>query len=155
MYAVIKTGGKQHRVTQGECLRVEKLTADVDSTVTFDQVLLLGEGEDVTIGTPLIEGATVSATVRSHGRGKKVRIIKFRRRKHHMKRQGQRQYYTEVEITGIAGAGKAAPKKAAAEKPAPKEAAPETAAAKKTAPKKTAAKSAAAKKAAPKKAAAK
>jgi len=106
MYAVIKTGGKQHRVEQGEYLRVEKLAADVDSTITFDQVLLVGEGDEVTIGAPLVEGATVSARVKSHGRADKVRIIKFRRRKHHMKRHGHRQYYTEIEITGITG-GKA------------------------------------------------
>ncbi|HET7266997.1 MAG TPA: 50S ribosomal protein L21 [Oleiagrimonas sp.] len=106
MYAVIKTGGKQHRVEQGEYLRVEKLDAEVDSTITIDQVLMIGEGEDVTIGAPLVEGATVSARIKSHGRGDKVRIIKFRRRKHHMKRQGHRQYYTEIEITGITG-GKA------------------------------------------------
>jgi len=80
---------------------VEKLDADVDSNVTFDQVLMVGEGEDVTVGAPIVDGATVSAKVRSHGRGKKVRIIKFRRRKHHMKRQGHRQHYTEIEITGI------------------------------------------------------
>lgn len=106
MYAVIKTGGKQYRVMQGEYLRVEKLDAEVDGTITFDQVLLVGEGENVTVGAPIIEGATVSAKVLSHGRGKKVRVIKFRRRKHHMKRQGHRQHYTEIEITGIAG-GKA------------------------------------------------
>ncbi len=106
MYAVIRTGGKQYRVMQGEFLRVEKLDADVDNTVTFEQVLLVGDGENVIVGTPTVAGASVSATVRSHGRGKKVRIIKFRRRKHHMKRQGHRQYYTEIEITGITG-GKA------------------------------------------------
>src|SRR5690625_1710801 len=98
MYAVIKTGGKQHRVTEGERLRVEKLAADVDATITFDQVLLVGEGEDITIGAPLVEGASVTATIRSHGRADKVRIVKFRRRKHHRKQQGLRQYYTEVEI---------------------------------------------------------
>ncbi len=106
MYAVIKTGGKQYRVMQGEYLRVEKLDAEVDGTVTFDQVLLVGEGESVTVGAPIVEGATVSAKVLSHGRGKKVRIIKFRRRKHHKKQQGHRQHYTEIEITGISG-GKA------------------------------------------------
>ncbi|HEX7341756.1 MAG TPA: 50S ribosomal protein L21 [Rhodanobacteraceae bacterium] len=103
MYAVIKTGGKQHRVEQGEYLRVEKLNADVDSTITFDQVLLVGEGETVTIGAPLVEGATVTAKVKSHGRADKVRIVKFRRRKHYRKQQGHRQHYTEIEITGIAG----------------------------------------------------
>jgi large subunit ribosomal protein L21 len=106
MYAVIKTGGKQYRVMQGEYLRVEKLEAEVDSTVEFDQVLLVGEGEDVTVGAPTIDGAKVSAKILSHGRGKKVRIIKFRRRKHHMKQQGHRQHYTEIEITGIAGGSK-------------------------------------------------
>ncbi|GAB3035962.1 MULTISPECIES: 50S ribosomal protein L21 [Oleiagrimonas] len=106
MYAVIKTGGKQYRVMQGEYLRVEKLDAEVDSTIEFDQVLLVGEGENVTVGAPVIDGAKVSAKVLSHGRGKKVRIIKFRRRKHHMKQQGHRQYYTEIEITGIAGGSK-------------------------------------------------
>jgi large subunit ribosomal protein L21 len=106
MYAVIKTGGKQYRVMQGEYLRVEKLDADVDSTIEFDQVLLVGEGENVTVGAPIVDGAKVSAKVLSHGRGKKVRIVKFRRRKHHMKQQGHRQYYTEIEITGIAGGSK-------------------------------------------------
>jgi large subunit ribosomal protein L21 len=101
MYAVIKTGGKQYRVMQGEILRVEKLEADVGAAVTFDQVLLLGEGEGITVGTPLVTGASVGATVKAQGRGDKVRIIKFRRRKHHMKQQGHRQYYTEVEITSI------------------------------------------------------
>jgi large subunit ribosomal protein L21 len=101
MYAVIKTGGKQYRVMQGETLRVEKLEADVGAAVTFDQVLLIGEGEGITVGTPLVTGASVAATVKSQGRGDKVRIIKFRRRKHHMKQMGHRQYYTEVEITSI------------------------------------------------------
>jgi len=101
MYAVIKTGGKQYRVMQGETLRVEKLEADVGAAVTFDQVLLIGEGEGITVGTPLVTGASVAATVKAQGRGDKVRIIKFRRRKHHMKQQGHRQYYTEVEITSI------------------------------------------------------
>jgi large subunit ribosomal protein L21 len=108
MYAVIKTGGKQYRVMQGEYLRVEKLPADVDSTIEFDQVLLVGEGENVTVGAPLVDGATVSAKVLSHGRADKVRIIKFRRRKHHKKQQGHRQHYTEIEITAIAGGSKSA-----------------------------------------------
>jgi len=101
MYAVIKTGGKQYRVMQGETLRVEKLEADVGAAVTFDQVLLIGEGEGITVGTPLVTGASVAANVKAQGRGDKVRIIKFRRRKHHMKQMGHRQYYTEVEITSI------------------------------------------------------
>lgn len=103
MYAVIKTGGRQFRVMQGERLRVEKLDAEAGSDISFDQVLLHGEGDDVVIGTPLVAGATVSAKVIGHGRHPKVRIIKFRRRKHSVKRQGHRQHYTEVEITGING----------------------------------------------------
>ena len=103
MYAVIKTGGKQYRVMQGEVLRVEKIEADVGAAIKFDQVLLVGEGEGITMGAPLVAGATVAATVKSHGRADKVRIIKFRRRKHHQKQMGHRQHYTEVEITGISG----------------------------------------------------
>ncbi|MDE1898484.1 MAG: 50S ribosomal protein L21 [Xanthomonadaceae bacterium] len=101
MYAVIKTGGKQYRVMQGEVLRVELLDAEVDSTVRFDQVLLVGEGESIQVGAPLVAGAVVSAKVRAHGRADKVRIVKFRRRKHYRKQMGHRQHYTEVEITGI------------------------------------------------------
>jgi large subunit ribosomal protein L21 len=100
-YAVIKTGGKQYRVQQGDVLRVELLTAEEGATVSFDQVLLVGTGESITVGAPLVEGATVSATVRTHGRADKIRIIKFRRRKHYKRQQGHRQHYTEIEITGI------------------------------------------------------
>ena len=103
MYAVIKTGGKQYRVSEGETLRIETLDANEGDSVDFDQVLMVGEGEDVRIGAPLLEGGKVTAPVKAHGRGKKVEIIKFRRRKHHMKRMGHRQNYTEVEITGISG----------------------------------------------------
>jgi large subunit ribosomal protein L21 len=102
MYAVIVTGGKQYRVEEGEVLRVERLVADEGATVEFDRVLLVGEGEDVTVGTPVVDGARVSATVRGHGRGDKVRVVKFRRRKHYMRRQGHRQHYTEIQVTGIA-----------------------------------------------------
>ena len=105
MYAVIKTGGKQYRVMQGETLRVEKIPGDVGSTVNFDQVLLVGSGEDITVGAPTVAGANVAATIKAHGRDDKVRIIKFRRRKHHQKQMGHRQHYTEVEVTGISGAG--------------------------------------------------
>ncbi len=101
MYAVIKTGGKQYRVMQGEVLRVELLDVEVDSTIRFDQVLLVGEGESIRVGAPLVAGAVVSAKVRAHGRADKVRIVKFRRRKHYRKQMGHRQHYTEVEITGI------------------------------------------------------
>jgi large subunit ribosomal protein L21 len=103
MYAVIKTGGKQYRVSKGDTLRVEKLDASAGDTVEFDQVLAVGEGEGLKVGAPFVEGGKVTATVKGQGRGKKVEIIKFRRRKHHMKRAGHRQDYTELEITGIAG----------------------------------------------------
>jgi large subunit ribosomal protein L21 len=103
MYAVIKTGGKQYRVSEGDTLRVETLDANEGDSVDFDQVLMVGEGKDVKIGAPLLEGRKVTATVKAHGRGKKIEIIKFRRRKHHMKRMGHRQNFTEVEITGISG----------------------------------------------------
>ncbi len=101
-YAVIVTGGRQFRVMEGETLRVEKLEAEVGATVEFDQVLLVGSGEEVRIGEA-VNGAKVTATIKSHGRGEKIRIIKFRRRKHHRKSMGHRQHYTEIQITGIAG----------------------------------------------------
>jgi len=101
MYAVIKTGGKQYRVSEGDVLRIEKLSADEGADVEFDQVLLVSDGDNTTVGKPLVEGSKVTASVKSHGRGKKVKIIKFKRRKHHMKRMGHRQAFTEVQITGI------------------------------------------------------
>ena len=101
MYAVIVTGGKQYRVSQGDKLRVEKLDAAEGESVDLDQVLMVVDGEDIKIGTPLLDGGKVTAEVKTHGRDEKVDIIKFRRRKHHMKRQGHRQAYTELEITGI------------------------------------------------------
>jgi len=101
MYAVIKTGGKQYRVSEGDTLKVEKLVADEGASVELDKVLMVADGDDVTVGTPFLEGGKVTATVRGHGRAKKVTIIKFRRRKHYMKRQGHRQWFTELEITGI------------------------------------------------------
>lgn len=105
MYAIIVAGGKQHRVMQGEYLRVEKIDAEEGAKIDFDQVLMIGDGDRVTVGAPLIEGAVVSATVKSHGRGEKVRIIKFRRRKHHRKQMGHRQHYTEILITDISSTG--------------------------------------------------
>ena len=102
MYAVLVTGGKQYRVMQGETLRVEKLEVEAGSEIKFDSILMLGDGEGVKLGDAL-KGATVSANVVSHGRADKVKIVKFRRRKHHRKQMGHRQYYTEIEITGIAG----------------------------------------------------
>lgn len=104
MHAVFMTGGKQYRVQQGDTLKVEKLPAEVGASVDFDTVMLVSDGESAAVGKPYVEGGRVTATVKAHGRGKKVHIIKFRRRKHHMKRQGHRQHYTELEITGIAGA---------------------------------------------------
>lgn len=102
MYAVVVTGGKQYRVMQGEVLRVELLDAEPGAEVVFDQVLLLGDGESVVIGQPTVAGATVSATIKRHGRADKIKIVKFRRRKHHRKQMGHRQHFSEVEITGIA-----------------------------------------------------
>ena len=101
MYAVIKTGGKQYRVKAGDVLKLETLTAEVGSTFDFTEVLMLSDGDDVTCGTPLIAKAVVSAIIMEHGRHKKIKIIKFRRRKHHMKKMGHRQNYTQVKITAI------------------------------------------------------
>ena len=100
-YAVIVTGGKQYKVAPGEYLKIEKLEVATGESVTFDRVLLVANGDDVNIGAPVVAGATVVAEVISQGRHDKVRIIKFRRRKHHMKRMGHRQWYTEIKITGI------------------------------------------------------
>ena len=101
MYAVIQSGGKQYRVSEGDRLRVEKLAADAGADVELDQVLMVADGDDVRVGRPFVEGGKVTATVQGHGRAKKVMIVKFRRRKHHLKRQGHRQGYTELKITGI------------------------------------------------------
>ena len=103
MYAVIKTGGKQYRVTNGLKLKVEQIPADVGAEVTLDQVLMAGEGESVKIGAPFLAGATVKATVISHGRHDKVKIFKMRRRKHYQKHQGHRQNFTEIQIVSING----------------------------------------------------
>ena len=102
MYAVIKTGGKQYRVSAGQKLKVEQIPADVGAEVTLDQILMVGEGESVKIGAPFLAGATVKATVISHGRHDKVKIFKMRRRKHYQKHQGHRQNYTELRIDAIA-----------------------------------------------------
>lgn len=101
MYAVIKTGGKQYRVKVGDVLKFEELCAEVGSTVDFEEVLMITDGDQSTCGTPFIANAKVHATVLEHGRHKKIRIIKFRRRKHHMKQMGHRQNYTQVKITAI------------------------------------------------------
>jgi large subunit ribosomal protein L21 len=102
MYAVIKTGGKQYRVAAGEKIKVEQIPAEVGAEIILDQVLMVGEGESVKIGTPLVSGATVTAKVLAQGRGPKVQIFKMRRRKHYQKHQGHRQGFTELEISGIA-----------------------------------------------------
>ena len=103
MFAVIHTGGKQYRVSEGTVLRVEKLPADAGASVEFNEVLLLGQGDSVTLGKPYLAGAKVTATVQSHGRDAKVRIVKFRRRKHYLRQKTHRQSYTEVKVTGIVG----------------------------------------------------
>jgi large subunit ribosomal protein L21 len=101
MYAVFQSGGKQHRVAEGQTIRLEKLDVETGSTIEFDQVLLVANGDDVTVGAPLVAGGKVSAEVVSHGRGEKVKIVKFKRRKHSRKQMGHRQWFTEVKITGI------------------------------------------------------
>ena len=104
MYAVIQTGGKQYRVKSGEQLKVELLAAEVGATVSFDRVLMVGEGDGVRVGAPFLDGAAVKATVVAQGRGEKIRIFKLRRRKHFAKTQGHRQGFTEVRIDEIVGA---------------------------------------------------
>ncbi|MBV6417109.1 MAG: 50S ribosomal protein L21 [Steroidobacteraceae bacterium] len=101
MYAVIATGGKQYRVEKGQVLRIEKLDAEPGATVTFDQVLLVGQGGDVKVGAPLLAGAKVTGTVERHGKGDKVSIVKFRRRKHYLRMKNHRQPFTEVKVTEI------------------------------------------------------
>jgi large subunit ribosomal protein L21 len=104
MYAVISTGGKQYRVSEGSVLRIEKLAAEVGANVEFDQVLMVGQGDQVKLGAPLLDGGKVTATVQSHGKGEKKVIVKFRRRKHYLRQGTHRQTYTEVKVTGIVGA---------------------------------------------------
>ena len=149
MYAVFRAGGKQYRAAKGDILRLEKIDADEGATVKFDEVLLVGEGSDVKVGSPTLSGSSVSGKVLRQGKSKKVSVIKFKRRQNYLRQGTHRQFFTEVEITSITGGGakKAAAKDDAAEKPAEKKVA------KKKAAKKTAKK--ASKKAAPKKAAAK
>ena len=103
MYAVIESGGKQHRVTEGEVLQLEKLDAATGDKVEFDKILMVGEGDSVKIGTPYVDGGQVTAEVLKQGRGDKVTIIKFNRRKNYRRKQGHRQWFTEVKITGIKG----------------------------------------------------
>jgi large subunit ribosomal protein L21 len=159
MYAVFRTGGKQYRASEGDRLRVERLDAAEGATVAFDEVLLMGEGADVNVGNPLVPGGRVEAKVTEQGRGKKVVVLKFKRRTNYKRVKGHRQHFTEVEVTSISTK---APKKAAAapadtsEAPVAEKATAEKATAKKVAKKaskKPATKKAATKKAATKKAA--
>ncbi|MEZ8141429.1 50S ribosomal protein L21 [Enterovibrio norvegicus FF-33] len=101
MYAVFQSGGKQHRVSEGQTIRLEKLDIETGSSVEFDSVLLVANGEEVTVGAPFLAGGKVTAEVVTHGRGDKVKVVKFRRRKHSRKQMGHRQWFTEVKITGI------------------------------------------------------
>jgi large subunit ribosomal protein L21 len=103
MFAVIQTGGKQYRVSEGSVLRIEKLPADAGATVEFGEVLLVGQGDSIKLGKPFLAGAKVTATVQSHGKAAKVRIVKFRRRKHYLRQKNHRQPFTEVKVTGIVG----------------------------------------------------
>ena len=159
MYAVFRTGGKQYRAVKGDILRLEKIEADEGATVKFEEVLLLGEGSDIKVGSPLLSGSTVSGKVLRQGKSKKVPVVKFKRRQNYLRQGTHRQFFTEVEITAISASGakvKAAPKEDAADKPAEKKVAKKTAAkkaTKKAATKKPAAKKTAAKKTAKKKAA--
>jgi len=161
MYAVFRTGGKQYRAAKGDVLRFEKIEADEGATIEFDSVLLIGEGADIKVGTPLLSGSSVSGKVLRQGKSKKVPVVKFKRRQNYLRQGTHRQFFTEVEITAISASGakkaapkkddaakeeKAAPKKKVAAKKATKKAAPKKAAAKKTATKKKAAKKTAAKK---------
>jgi large subunit ribosomal protein L21 len=150
MYAVFRSGGKQYRATKGDVLRLEKIEADEGASVDFDDVLLIGDGSDIKVGNPVISGSSVSAKVIRQGKSRKVPVVKFKRRQNYLRQGSHRQFFTEVEITGISasGAKKATPK---ADEPATKEAAPKEAAPKKTAAKKAAPKKAAAKKTAAKK----
>ena len=169
MYAVFRSGGKQYRAAKGDVLRLEKIEADEGATVQFDEVLLVGEGSDIKVGSPLVDGTSVSGKVVRQGKSRKVPVVKFKRRQNYLRQGSHRQFFTEVEITDIgAAAKKAAPKKEAAadDKPAAKKATKKKAAkspagdtkkpaAKKKAAKKTAAKKTTAKKTATKKKAAK
>ena len=148
--AVIITGGKQYRIAEGEIFQCEKIDAEPGSTIEFDKVLLISDGDKVEVGTPYLSGITVGAEVLAQGRDDKIDVIKFKRRKHHMRRQGHRQYLTQLKITriGAGGGAKKSTAKATAEKPAAAKAAKPTA--KKAAPAKSVA-PAPAKKAAPKK----
>ena len=139
MYAVFRSGGKQYRASQGERLRVEKLDADEGSNVSFEEVLLVGEGTDVQVGRPLLDGTAVTAKVLQQGKSRKVPVVKFRRRQNYLRQGSHRQFFTEVEILAIGAAGDAPKSEGAADRPAAKKAATKKAATKKAATKKPAA----------------
>ena len=101
MYAVIQSGGKQYRVKEGQVVRLEKLDIKIGDSIDFDKVLLVGEGADIAVGAPYLEKAKVSGEIVEQGRGKKIKIVKFKRRKHHRKQMGHRQWFTEVKITAV------------------------------------------------------
>lgn len=121
MYAVFRSGGKQYRATKGDRVRVERLDAEEGATVQFDEVLLVGEGSNVKLGSPLVAGGSVKATVKAQGRGRKIKVLKFKRRKNYMRTKGHRQLFTEVEITSITGGPRAKSKSAAAAAETPAE----------------------------------
>ena len=153
MYAVFRSGGKQYRASKGDVLKLEKLDVEEGTSVNFNEVLLVGEGRDIKVGSPLLAGSVVSAKVLRQGKSRKVTVVKFKRRKNYLRQHTHRQFFTAVEITGISGAGKgaAAAKDAATAKPAAKKAEAKKPAAKKAVAKKPAAKTASAKKTAAKK----
>jgi len=154
MYAVFRSGGKQYRAAKGDVLRLEKIDGDEGATVKFDEVLLVGQGSDIKVGSPMLSGSSVSAKVLRQGKSRKVTVVKFKRRKNYLRQGSHRQFFTEVEITGITGGSaekkEAAPKKAPAKKKAAKKKVAKKAAAKKPAKKKAASKKKAKKKAAKK-----
>lgn len=152
MYAVFRAGGKQYRAAEGERLKLEKLEAQEGDDVSFDEVLLVGEGSDIKVGTPLLSGTSVSAKVVRQGRSGKVSVTKFRRRQNYLRQHTHRQWFTEVEITSIGGAPARPKKESSAESPE-EAAAPKKMSAKKTATKKAAGKKTTAKKSSSKKAA--
>ena len=148
MYAVFRSGGKQYRASKGDCLRLEKLDVDEGANVKFDEVLLVGEGTKIMVGSPLLSGGSVSAKVLRQGKSKKVDVVKFKRRANYKRQHTHRQFFTEVEITAISASGSKAPAaEKAADKPAAKKAAAKKPAAKKAAAKKPAVKKASASKA--------
>ena len=164
MYAVLKSGGKQYKVEEGQVLRLEKLPGDVGSAIKFDQILMIGDGESIQVGQPLVDGASVEARIVDQGRGKKIIVFKYKRRKRYRRKQGHRQEFTAIQVDSILTKTKSAPKKAEpekeakapkAEKTATKKAEPEKAEAKEVKAKKAESKKEDVKKAEPKKAAAK